>query len=338
MTVKLLSAVFAALLIGGGGARGQVALSFTDDFADGIGHPGTYGADGDWDDGDVVDGQTWIIPIDTFGASAAAKRDSPSQGGTGNGIGGRLRTLAQSGGTTNLALAAIDLTTVLDVGTLTLTDIGDGTSRSGLNVRLVNGSGIVGLEIVVQNSGPLESHISAFQANAGTFIVGGQNITWNGGVGANLVINFDARSDTFDVVATDTSGDGPVTLGETAFDNPIDRVARLELECFLAHGAETNIGSEVSFGSISLTGSNIIQEVAFTQVTTEDTVALEFLSQSNVVYGLDSTTDLVTSNNFTSTGAYTIGSGTNQFLFDPTGFSTNKAYRILINPPEIKPL
>ena len=90
------------------------------------------------------------------------------------------------------------------------------------------------------------------------------------------------------------------------------------------------------------TGMNVIsnippQEVAFTQVATEDTMAMEFVSQSNVVYRLDSTTDLVTSNNFTSTGAFTLGSGTNQFLFDATGFSTNKAYRIVVNPPELSP-
>jgi hypothetical protein len=340
MRVRYWISVFATFLIAQISAPGQTTLSFTDDFGDGIGHPGTFGIDGNWDDGDVVDGQTWIIPfdVDNFSQSAAARRDTGPQGFTGNNIAGRLRTLQQSGGTTNLALAAIDLTTELDVGTLTLSDFGDGTSRSGLNIRLLNSSGVVGLEIAVQNAVPFDHNISAFQVNAGTFITSGQDITWNFGVGANMVINFDARSDTFSVVATDTFFDGPVNLSETAFDTPIDRVARIELECFLAHDAAVQIGSEVSFESISLTGSNIVEEIEITQVAAANTTALEFLSQSNVVYGLDSTTDLVTSNNFMSTGAYTIGNGTNQFLFDPAGFSTNKAYRVQADPKEIRPL
>ena len=78
--------------------------------------------------------------------------------------------------------------------------------------------------------------------------------------------------------------------------------------------------------------SNVLQKVSFTLVAMEDTVAMEFVSQSNVVYRLDSTTDLVTPDSFVSTGAYTLGSGTNQFLFDPSGFSTSKAYRIVVNP------
>lgn len=343
MINRSLLAVFATFLVAQISAPGQTTLSFTDDFSDGIGHPGTYGADGNWDDGDIVDGQTWIIPfdVDNFSLAAAARRDSPPQGFTGNNIGGRLRTLrasAHPGGVTNLALAAIDLTTELDVGTLRLNDFGDGTSRSGLNIRLLNSAGIVGLEIVVQISEPLGNYISASQVNAGTFITGGQGIAWLAGVGANLVINFDARSDTFEVVATDTFFGGPAILTETAFDTPIDRVARLELECFLAHDAATQIGSEVSFESISLVGTNLNLEVEFAQISSQDADGIEFPSQSNVVYGLDSTTDLVTSNNFTSTGAYLIGDGSTQLLFDPAGFSTNKAYRVQADPPEIRPL
>lgn len=337
--MRLLFSVFAALLIAGGSVRGQVALSFTDDFADGIGHPGTWldngFGDGDWNNGDVVDGQTWIIPFDGDFPSVlvGAKRDTQALSGSGNNIAGRLRVLSNA---VNNAIAAIDLTAPLDVGTLSLNDFGDGTGRTGLKARLLSGNGTVGVEIVVTNS-PDGTIIEASQINAGTFITQNDSILWRFTNGANFVINFDARSDTFDVVATDTGGNGPITLAETAFDNPVDRIARIELSCFLANGAEANVGSEVSFESISLTGTQFVHEVASASATAAGAVTMEFLSQAGVEYGLESTTELVTSS-FESTGAYTIGSGTNQFLYDPDGSSANKAYRIVVNPPVFKPL
>ena len=338
MTIVRLSTVLTAFLIAQGTAHGQIALSFTDDFADGIGHPGVAFTTSEWDNGDVVDGQTWIIPFDDFGVRAAAKRDGGSIGGTGNNIAGRLRTLTPTGGTTNLALAAIDLTNSVDVGTLTLSDVGEGVGKSTLKVRLLDSAGTVGLEIVVNNDLSDNARFNAFQVNAGTFVVTGNELNWRTVAGANFVINFDTLTDTFDSLVTETFGVGMKTLGTTAFDNPIGRVARLELECDFFDGAEAEIGSEVSFGSISMTGTQLIEDISFLQVAADDTMAMEFDSQSDIVYRLDSTTDLVTSNNFTSTGAYTIGTGTNQVLFDPTGFSTNKAYRIVVNPPDIQPL
>ena len=339
MTIRYLLPVLATLFIAHGSALGQESLSFTDDFADGIGHPGTWLPNGlgsgDWDHGDVVDGQTWLIQFDgTFPpVTAAAKRDSGPLGSTGNGIAGRLRILSNS---VVSAGAAINLTTLLDAGTLTISNFGDGTERSGLKTRLLSGNGTVGLEIVVANCPTDHLIIEASQVNAGIFVTCDDQILWRGSNGANVVINFDAQSDTFDVVATDTDGGGPVTLGTTAFDNPIDRVARIELEGFLGDGAETNVGSEVSFESISLTGTNFIHEVSSDPVA-RDTIALEFPSQIDVVYGLDSTTDLTAPNSFTSAGAFTIGDGTDQSLHDPAGFSENKSYRVVIDPPEIKP-
>lgn len=67
-------------------------------------------------------------------------------------------------------------------------------------------------------------------------------------------------------------------------------------------------------------------------VRVEDTFGTEFLSEAGVTYGLESTTDLVTSNNWTSTGAFVTGDGTTMFLFDPATFSTSKAYRVISNP------
>ena len=46
------------------------------------------------------------------------------------------------------------------------------------------------------------------------------------------------------------------------------------------------------------------------------------------IYELQATPDLVNTNDWTSTGAYVTGNGTNRFLFDPDTFSTNKNYRV----------
>ena len=72
--------------------------------------------------------------------------------------------------------------------------------------------------------------------------------------------------------------------------------------------------------------------VAFDEVTVGDVIGLRFLSESNGTYKLESTTDLVTSNDWSGTGAFLLGNGTNQLFFDPAGFSTNKAYRIVSVP------
>ena len=64
-------------------------------------------------------------------------------------------------------------------------------------------------------------------------------------------------------------------------------------------------------------------------VQVEDALAVEFVSDAGFTYELESTPDLVSSN-FTGTGAFVIGNGTNMFLFDPTGTSTAKNYRVAI--------
>jgi len=64
-------------------------------------------------------------------------------------------------------------------------------------------------------------------------------------------------------------------------------------------------------------------------VLVEDTFATEFVSKAGITYELESTPDLVSSN-FSGTGAFVIGTGTNMVLFDPTGFSDTKHYRVAI--------
>jgi hypothetical protein len=61
-----------------------------------------------------------------------------------------------------------------------------------------------------------------------------------------------------------------------------------------------------------------------------DQVATEFLSEAGTTYELESTTDLITSNNWSGTGATVEGTGANLALFDPAGYSTSKLYRVAI--------
>ena len=57
-----------------------------------------------------------------------------------------------------------------------------------------------------------------------------------------------------------------------------------------------------------------------------DATALEFLSESGLVYRLEAAT-LPDTNQFSSTGAHIVGDGGTQQMFDPSGFSTGRAYR-----------
>jgi hypothetical protein len=64
-----------------------------------------------------------------------------------------------------------------------------------------------------------------------------------------------------------------------------------------------------------------------TNVVVDDVLGTSFSSVSNVTYRLQSTPDLVSSN-FSDTGAMAIGNGGDMTLFDPTGPSTSKNYRV----------
>ena len=68
--------------------------------------------------------------------------------------------------------------------------------------------------------------------------------------------------------------------------------------------------------------------VTSTNVTVADTLGVAFSSVSNTTYRLQSTPDLVSSN-FSDTGATVTGNGGSMTLFDPTGPSTSKNYRVV---------
>ena len=76
-----------------------------------------------------------------------------------------------------------------------------------------------------------------------------------------------------------------------------------------------------------LTGPEVIVP-NISNVVVEATAGIGFTSEADFTYRLQSTPDLVSSN-FTDTGAFVIGSGGDMILFDPTGTSTSKNYRVV---------
>jgi hypothetical protein len=67
--------------------------------------------------------------------------------------------------------------------------------------------------------------------------------------------------------------------------------------------------------------------IGSTDAVVDDVLGTSFSSVSNSTYRLQSTPDLVSSN-FSDTGAFAIGNGGDMTLFDPTGPSTSKNYRV----------
>jgi hypothetical protein len=77
----------------------------------------------------------------------------------------------------------------------------------------------------------------------------------------------------------------------------------------------------------SVSNSVPLPVLSITNIIVEDTVAIQFLSTSNVDYGLECTTD-PTNQPWISTGWKTIGNGGPMLMFDPNGFDSNKTYRV----------
>ena len=67
--------------------------------------------------------------------------------------------------------------------------------------------------------------------------------------------------------------------------------------------------------------------IGTTNVVVDDVLGTSFSSMSGATHRLQSAPDLVSSN-FSDTGAMAIGTGGGMTLFDPTGPSTSKAYRV----------
>ena len=69
--------------------------------------------------------------------------------------------------------------------------------------------------------------------------------------------------------------------------------------------------------------------VNISTVEVANVFGLQFQTASGTMYRLEASTDPV-SNNFQSTGAFLEGDGEVREMFDPTGFSTTKNYRVVI--------
>ena len=77
-----------------------------------------------------------------------------------------------------------------------------------------------------------------------------------------------------------------------------------------------------------LRGTNAApSRVDFDTIMVEDAAAMQFTSEPGVVYRLQCTTDLVSSNNWEETGAFVEGDGGTLLLYDSTDSSSRKAYR-----------
>jgi len=64
-------------------------------------------------------------------------------------------------------------------------------------------------------------------------------------------------------------------------------------------------------------------------ITIDDVAVLQYTSQVGRLYNLEFTTDLVSSSVWQRAGANIVGDGGVQFLYDPAGSDTNKAYRVV---------
>jgi hypothetical protein len=69
-----------------------------------------------------------------------------------------------------------------------------------------------------------------------------------------------------------------------------------------------------------------------TNIVVEDTAGISFNSDTGIVYKLQCTPDLVSSN-YGDTGAFVLGDGSGMTLFDPSGTSTTKNYRVTVESP-----
>lgn len=100
-------------------------------------------------------------------------------------------------------------------------------------------------------------------------------------------------------------------------------------------GSTGGIGAVIEWDFISWTAGAFPASpfgISFNTIVVADTAAMEFASTLGVDYNLEFTTDIIPPTNWVVTGATVTGNGGTMQLFDPTGFSTQKMYRILAPP------
>ena len=81
--------------------------------------------------------------------------------------------------------------------------------------------------------------------------------------------------------------------------------------------------------AIDLANGIPLVTTSFTNVNVNDVIGMEFGSVSGLTYNLEFAEDPAT-NDWMAAGATLSGNDGNLIFFDPTGFSTQRVYRILV--------
>lgn len=189
-------------------------------------------------------------------------------------------------------------------------------------------------------SNPDLSTITYNTAIADGFLQAGNDANQNPVVGANMALAGEA----WDHPPTAAEGDellfestgGLVSLLKGVLDNStttnIITLALVPRDPVASATGAGFYGVENSEGGGFFPRPRLHLDVASPLVITTNLVAdvfgFEFLTNPGQTYRLESTPDLVSSN-FAPTGVSIEGTGSTLQLFDPTGFSSNKHYRVL---------
>ncbi|MAE64713.1 MAG: hypothetical protein CMJ18_10645 [Phycisphaeraceae bacterium] len=195
----------------------------------------------------------WQMPNgDEFAAGVGGRADGSFDGDEA----GRLRVLNSSA---LPMIAALDFTPIT-AGTLDIGRMADGTGcctagGSSIQIRLLDSASNLALEVVMSSDAVEGNSIANFsQMNAGTFVTGSDGIVKGTPNGPSIVIDFNAATDTFTAVVTDSLDNGPINLGTTAFDNAVGNIARLELIVpAAADPGNPGIGTEINMTHVILT-------------------------------------------------------------------------------------
>ncbi len=95
----------------------------------------------------------------------------------------------------------------------------------------------------------------------------------------------------------------------------------------------SDVAPDVWYDNIVLNVGEIAVESEITLVEDNSTEAFMFTSTSGTVYSLQSSTNAMDAiPTWVNAGLEVAGNGSDQLLFDPAGFDSNKTYRIIEAP------
>lgn len=97
--------------------------------------------------------------------------------------------------------------------------------------------------------------------------------------------------------------------------------------------SNSDVDPDVWFDNVILGIGEIISGASISQSLDSQVEGLSFTSTSGTVYALQSSTnEMAEFPDWLHTGMEVVGDGSDQVLFDPTGFDTNKGYRVVEAP------